>query len=328
MNNRSLDNNSIKEKLISAIKNKTPKQENTAKLIANLLGINKESAYRRLRGDINFSFEEIVKIADELSFSIDEIIEHQPRTRVSINLNLQDDQDAIALLSDKLKSDIIILRELRETNRKVKVRMAVNCLFPFIILKYDSLSRFYIYKWFLQNKGGIPTRVLKDFVVPQNLVNIGKEYVDEFRNIANFTLILDSNYYISSVRDINYFYNLGVISPVEYQALKEDLLASVRTMEKISIKGRAKGGSYVDVYISSVNIDTAHTNIEIDNGYLSRFIISFIHSLDSDDKKVGLIQKKWLDSIKKQSTSISRCGEIERFRYFNSQRDYITKNMG
>lgn len=60
--------------LIEAIKKKIPSKGSIANLLMDILYIGKEAIYRRLRGEVPFTFAEAAIISRKLEISLDDII--------------------------------------------------------------------------------------------------------------------------------------------------------------------------------------------------------------------------------------------------------------
>lgn len=60
--------------LLEAIKSRIPQKSKLANTLVNLLFIEKEAVYRRLRGDVPFTFAEIAIIAKSLGISLDNVV--------------------------------------------------------------------------------------------------------------------------------------------------------------------------------------------------------------------------------------------------------------
>lgn len=316
----------INKKLVAAISDYTPKGTSPVDLVKDILNIGKESAYRRLRGDINFSWEEIALIASKLGFSLDAIIGCHEESNAVLELFLLNEDNSLQVLTKKLEHSVEFIRQLRANNPEVKVRMVMNTLSSFSIFRHEHLSKFYIYKWICQTKKGVPNMPLKDFQIPSELLAIKNRYVAEIQKLPYFILTMDPNVYSSSILDISYFYKLNLIDSEELEELRENLLSSVNNFETMATEGLSNLGAKVEFYLSAVDIDTPYSHLETQNNSFSRFPVYSIYSLDSKDLRLGNIQKEWIDTLKRFSISVSQCGEIERCKYFNKQREII-KNM-
>lgn len=164
---------------------------------------------------------------------------------------------------------------------------------------------------------------MSKFRVPPEIIIQQEKYTSEIKRISLSTLIFDRNVYLSCIREIIYFYKRKLLSKEEVSLLRQELLKSVTTMEKIATEGRTKEGTIVKLYMSSVDVGASYTYFEADNNTICQFPVFTIYSLESQDSKLGSVQKEWIESFKKYSTCISEASEIERFEYCAEQRELI-----
>lgn len=89
--------------------------------------------------------------------------------------------------------------------------------------------------------------------------------------------------------------------------------------------GLTTKGAKIEMYISSIDIETSYIHIESENQNYSKFLIYSIFSLDTKNMTLSQTQKDWIDSLKRYCTSITQCGEIQRYNFFNKQRELVAK---
>ena len=68
-------NSELNKKLVAIILKNISENKKPVTYLVNALNISRESAYRRIRGDIPFTVQELVTLAADLKFSIDVIFE-------------------------------------------------------------------------------------------------------------------------------------------------------------------------------------------------------------------------------------------------------------
>ena len=72
----------IHEKFVGAIREKIPHKATLTNTLVDLLRLEKEAVYRRMRGDVAFSFAEIASISHKLGISLDNLVgAHSARSR-------------------------------------------------------------------------------------------------------------------------------------------------------------------------------------------------------------------------------------------------------
>ena len=87
--------NYIVNELIAAMKERIPRGINLANYLTDALCMGKEAVYRRLRGEVAFTFDEIAMISCKLGISIDQIIGNHQSNRVTFDLNLLHSPDPL-----------------------------------------------------------------------------------------------------------------------------------------------------------------------------------------------------------------------------------------
>ena len=70
--------NSIVTELINEMRERIAPKETLANFLTNTLCMGKEAVYRRLRGEVAFTFDEVALISHKLGISIDQIVGIQP----------------------------------------------------------------------------------------------------------------------------------------------------------------------------------------------------------------------------------------------------------
>lgn len=135
---------------INAIKEKFPQRTVIATRLAEILCIEKEAVYRRLRGEVPFSFAEAMTISGTLGLSLDHIGGSIPEKSKPFILKLVD-------FIDPNKDDLEMTEYMTKhassltdfTNTEYGA--AMNMIPVTISVKYDHIFRFYVYKWYYQN---------------------------------------------------------------------------------------------------------------------------------------------------------------------------------
>ena len=69
-----MDRNDVQQQLFQLIKTKLPAEVSVADVVAKLLNISTDSAYRRIRGEKQITFEEVQMLAVEFKISLDRLI--------------------------------------------------------------------------------------------------------------------------------------------------------------------------------------------------------------------------------------------------------------
>ena len=92
---------SIVNELITAMKDRLPPGQNLANFLTDTLCIGREAVYRRLRGEVAFTIDEVAQISCKLGISIDQIIGNHLYNRVTFDMNLLRSANAIESYYEK-----------------------------------------------------------------------------------------------------------------------------------------------------------------------------------------------------------------------------------
>lgn len=309
--------------IVNTILQSIPPKIKPVAYLMDILGLGRESVYRRIRGEIPFTIDEIAKLSLKLDFSIDEVIGNSKKERIFFdsfsNLSTQSPDAFLVMLQDYYA---YLLTKTSAQNSYSDV--ALNHI-PIIFFVYnDNLFKFAYFKWLHQNYPDSIKCQYSDMVVPPEIVEIQKKIEIESVKIDKATIILDPNVYLNLAKDLEYYYQRKLISNEELESIKKDVLAYIDFVEMQAKTGSmADGGTKIDYYLSSLYINISSFFMDCDNTQEAQFWAFPINPVFVRYPEVCSLQKKWFDTIKKHSILITRSNEILQSEYFRKQREYI-----
>ncbi|MFT4223855.1 hypothetical protein [Dysgonomonas sp.] len=313
--------NTIRAAIIEKEKLTKTEKEKVAAVLGDILCLGKESVYRRLRGEVRFSFEEVALISQELGFSVDNIIGSQADKKAIVELNLVESSQMNIFFTKRFEEYISFISKFAQMEGST-VKCALSG-FPVVLSQdYEELVRFRFFKWSYQMNGhSIP---FNEFVVGEELLNAHHSFANEFRKIKNIQMIINHDIYSAIIRDINYFYDLNLLDNEDLNLIRSELNEMLTEIENISIVGSySTTDSKIALYLSNVEIDATYFLLETRNfqqAYLSLYDLNGIHTLDPSICKNHSL---WIESLKRYSTLITFGGEIQRHKFFKEQRKLI-----
>lgn len=315
-------NNEIRDNLIIAIRENIPERTNLTNYLSDTLNIGRESAYRRIRGEINFTFEEVAALSKDLGFSIDNIIGIKRNENALFNIHMLQDLEYLDIYV-KTMSDYGRMFRGMDRSTNVRMRIAANTLPYFLHTSYSQLSKFRIYKWLYQTRKISAHDKFADFVLPEKVLNAHALFHKDIQKIPDVTLILDDNVFWSVAKEIEYFFKKGSLSDEDVQVLKTEMHRLVDEIELMATTGMSKSGAKIEMYISSVCLEATYMHCESVNSQFSQVRIFSVSAIDSFNVGLCKIQKEWIESLKRYSVLVSESGEMQRLEYMNNQRKYI-----
>lgn len=139
--------NALNAALIGAVLENTPKNSNPAATVAEILNIGREAAYRRMRGEVPFTFGEAALVAARLSFSLDRIMGTDDPDCVLFRLDFSDGQTLLEDYPGKVESWIGKMEEIA-SDEQSEFSLAGSSLPAALYLGYERLVRFRFFKCF------------------------------------------------------------------------------------------------------------------------------------------------------------------------------------
>ena len=317
-------NEQLHKNLIAVIREKVPQGENIALYLSDKLSLGKESVYRRIRGEIYFTFDEIATLSLDLGFSVDNVIGTKKNENALFNTHILQNAGYFEIYKNKMLEYGRMFREMGN-NPNAEVHMSINSLPYYFYINYTNLARFRIYKSLHQcQKIGINDK-FTTFELPKDILQTHEIFRQDIQKIPKITIIMDNHIFWSAAKDIEYFYRRGLLTEEDLELLRAELHGIVNMLSEATTKGVSKSGTRMSIYYSSVDLESSYLHFESGDWHLAQTRIFSISAIDSYDNRLCQILKEWIDSLKKYSVLISRSGEIQRFEYMNKQREYIDK---
>jgi hypothetical protein len=313
------------EQLLSKLIGYVPKKKDRLNLLTKILSLGKESAYRRLRGDIVFTFAEACVLTKHLQFSLDGIIDSKEIGKESsFKLDLRAD-DVINYMQKK-NEQISGYYNLFSSISDLVIESVCPTIPHVFLSMYETLSKMIMFKLSFHFEQGICFERFEDLSIPYKLMD---EQTDLARKTAfshKNVLIISRNILSSFITEVNYFNHIGIISSEEKEKMKEELHNMMKMLENLSIKGETEDGMRSWIYISNVDLSFNYSYAKgknFEQAYMDG--IYMMDTIVSSDPFICKMHKKWIDSLKKYSTLISVSGQKERIEFFDYQKSVIDK---
>lgn len=313
----------IYEKLISAIREKIPHKATLTNALVDLLCIEREAVYRRMRGNVAFSFTEIAAISNKLGISLDSLVGGCSAKSRPYQLSLVE-------YVDPIEDDFKMWRMYNERLRRVRNDPAscsvecMNVLPATFLLDYDYITRFYLCKWYNQYGDSDKAVHFRDIETSAELLEVQRVTAAESKYIRKTSYIMDPLIFQYIVNDIQYCRSIHLIDEENVRLLKQELLRFLDNMEILATRGvHSETGNPIQFYISSINFDASYSYLETQEYQISIIRAFILNTVISLDRKAYEIIRNWLQSLLKSSTMISVSGEQQRILFFEKQRRIV-----
>lgn len=300
-------------------------QENTIlNALIDMLHISKEAAYRRLRGDVQFTLDETILIADTLHLSLDQIL--RPITNQELVFELKPQRFYFEEESfPEYKPLEEFLYSLKKVAKEPESEFAITSntftLFPghlfYQIFKYST------FKYMYENDNIQELKPYKDIIVPQSFYKLNSDVILATMNIKETSYIFYSRLLDDFIGELKHFMDMQLMTREDVELIKTDLSKFVDLLDKLTLNGCFDTGNKVNIYISNVRFDTSYSYMVSNNYTLSMIGAFSINHLTSFSEASLIKIKERIHALKRVSDFISGSGEMKRISFINEQRRII-----
>jgi hypothetical protein len=308
--------------LAERILEKVPSNIKPIEYLMGALDLARESVYRRKRGELSFTFSEIVKLSKALNFSIDEMIGKESNDQVVFDIRnnalYNPEETFMAMLREYLN----LVRKNFEA-RHVDIIITQNRVIPIYALKFKHLFKFFYYKWMHQGYQVPLNFYYADVVVPAEILVLKDRLISYINQLSNYTFIIDPLTYKNTFDEILYYYQRSLITKEELFILKDDLLHLLKHTESLVQRGVSDLGATYQFYLSSLNIESNTIYAKYDDMVESFLWLYYVNPINTNDKYMCATHKRWLDSMRRCSSLITHSNEILQARFYSEQYKYL-----
>jgi len=309
---------------IEELYKKYPKKSDLIQSLMDLLFIEREAVYRRLRQDVLFTVHEIAKISSAWNISLDAIIGVNSR-QIPFQMRqmhyLEPSQDDINFLW-QVVDGIRLIKDFPDT----EFMDICNKLPRQILAGYVNLNRFYLFKWMYQYFNDKDTLQYSTIRISDEMAQLTIDYYDAIKYVPHSNFIFDRRLFEILVSDIQYFHSIQMITDEEKELIKKDLYHLLDYLLDVAENGcYPESKCKVNLYISELNIDTNYSYT-----FSKAANICFVHVFEKYniytlDKMIVADFKMWMQLKIRSSIHISVVDKRNRIEYFTKQRQIVDK---
>lgn len=320
-----MENYLLSNKFIESIKDNLSDDQTVASYLMKVLPIGREAVYRRIRGEIPFTFPEIATIANNLNISIDNIVNVWDTSKLYFEFNILDKESPLQNYIVLLERQILLLDKIKSLS-DVSLTAAFNSIPYSFFLEYELISSFQLYKYVFHMQKTDRTKAFSDFKISKEIKFLQKKCSDSSKEFENSRYIIDKRMFTYLVEDIAQFYEMKLITTEEKEGLKNEIITLLKNIETVAVNGKnTVSGKSVDLYLSNIHFDTSYALYESDGYEIAHFRLFSINSIRTNNKVICERQKDWLETLIQSSTRITTSNAIFRKKYLKLQHDMVAK---
>ncbi len=307
---------------VELVKSAVPSHINLAEEVAAILNLSSDSAYRRLRGETDFSLEEVVTLCHSFSIPLSDLTSNQSSLITFRANDLSKDTSSFTSYLKVLYGDLQWIRQWKSH----QITYAAEDLPVFYHFFLPSLARFKMVYW---NKSILANPKLKDLNVED--VQVPSGWLEEVPSVRKEFLSIPSteiwheDTLKSTIKQIEYYVTTGYFNSKDtIKMVVDDLFTQVEMLKNQAKEGKKFNpltNSFTDIdytlYVCNVMIgnNCVFLSSEGQNAtYLSYNSFNFIQTKNNLFNEQT---QEWLKNIIYNSELISSISERRRNQYFS-----------
>ena len=299
-----------------------PKKGQLAQELMNLLCLEREAVYRRLRKDVMFGAHEVAKIASVWNIPLDEIVNISTG---KITFQMQpvdyvDPSDQEERFLKEIVQGILRTGKLSDTEYMLVCNKVPRPLFA----SYSYLYQFYLFRWIYQYGNKANAVPLSQITIPEKEYRLATDYSKAVKQVSNTNFIFDYKLFENLVRDVQYFHSIRLIADEEKELIKNDLCDLLNYLSEVASKGYyPETRNKVNLYVSQLSVDTNYSYY-----YTGESNVCLVQAFD----KYGIYTFNsemvnhfiaWMKLKKRTSVQISEVDEKSRIDFFERQQQIV-----
>jgi hypothetical protein len=302
--------------------------------VAELLEISNDSAYRRIRGEKQISFEEIQKLSNRFNISIDQVLNLKNDSMMFSGSFLEADNfNFTQYLDEMVYKNLAYIASFKQKELFSFSKDIPN----FYYFMFPELAAFKFFFWMktLLNFRSYSQSKFSVKEIESLFFEKAKKIALTYCQIPSSEILNVENFQIS-LRQIEYYKDTGVFaSKAELELIYNKLLEMVDHMENVCAAGKKhmpgqkplQSDASLKMYVNDFIIGD-NSNIAIVNEKRICFINhnSLNYMITQDDKFCNYSYAH-IQNIIHKSNLISEVGERERAMFFNQARQRINLYM-
>jgi len=317
-----MEENTWYDVFLELLHEKYPKNAQLIHEITNLLFLEREAVYRRLKKDVSFSANEIAKIAASWNISLDEIIGVNSGT-IPFQMFPFNYLYPTTKEFSNLQKRVKILDHLQDTPNSEYMEVCNRFPRP-LSIGFLALYRFQIFNWSYQYTNNESHKLFSKNIIPENVGVEFEHYKKNIVHVKNSSFILDEMVFDYFVQSVKYFHSIMVLTDSEKELIKNELYGLLDYMSVIANKGcYPDSHNKVNIYISQLSIDTNYSYYYTDKLKLCRIHAFGKFDITSFDSTMVTNFRTWMNFKKRSSIQISEANEKKRIEYFTFQRKIV-----
>ncbi len=325
-----MENNGIQQQLFSVLKEKLPSHLSLVDELGELLGLSADSVYRRIRGEKPIDLIELKKICGHYHLSLDQLLQLQTESVLFEAPGMTKTQgDFVEYMKGMLQQ----FRYFNSFKSKEIFYLCKDAPIWYFYL-FPELAAFKTFFWSktINNQPQLANKTFSFAEFPyHDCYAIGQQVLEEHNTINSVELWnLESIH--STINQIAYYRDAGNFRSVaEMDAVIASFHQWIDHLQLQAEKGvkfmpgatEVSHKASIQFYVNELILGNNTMVIKLDDHSLSMVTYSVFYYLFTKDPRFSAKAMSSFDTLLSRAALISRTGEKERNRFFNTLREKV-----
>ena len=318
--------------LLKQIASMIPTNVSLVSELSYILGISTDSAYRRIRGETELSFSEIVTLCQHYKISFDSIIASNVKVVSFMYNEYNESLESFENYFVGLGEEMDLIRTASVDHRHITFIGPGMPVWHF--LNSSTLGAFKMFYWI--KSMNLPDNAYKKFdaeELDEGLIQAGKDIFLSYMQIPSTEIWTDSSVQ-GTLNQIRFCWDTGIFTSKEAaltvcQEL-HTLLDSIEQQAAAGYKflpgeGEVKKGEAFRLFYSELEDENMCIHVELGDMHAIYHGHWNHRFLKTTNQQYGETSKRWYQNLEKKSTQISITSESVRYRFFKRGHDKLSE---
>jgi len=313
----------LNENFLAALKEKFSKQTLLISAVEDILKIERESAYRRIKGIVQFTIREMGILAHHLNISLDDLLNDHQTNVLHIHMLCPRAGESLEERTQRVKEYIDKIKMI-ENSTESELGVAYANLPMEFYTPHPHLLKFIYFRWGNYYVGPEKFKDFAKWKIPDYIHNYHANVMRMFGNMKKLLYIWDKSIIWDIANDLKHFASVRMITENDIMKIKNDLHNMLNELERlVAAGGTLNNPDKIEFYISHVKIGVTYSYLW-SKEYAASYITSlYMLSTINENRATCTNVREWVKSLRRVSTLISGTGEKERILFFKEQHQII-----
>lgn len=320
----------LQQRFFDHLKNNLPPHLSLADELGQLLGLSADSVYRRIRGEKPLTFPELKLICEHYHLSMDQVLQLKTESVLFTAPGMNGKPDSHINYMKAMLDQFKYFNSFKD--REIRY-LCKDAPFWYFYL-FPEMAAFKTFFWSktINNDPALSNELFSFDKYPyHDCFNVGQQILEEHSRMRSVELWnLESIH--STINQVAYYRDAGVFK--NRQDLEIVVASFINMLDHLQLQAE-KGVKFmpgatdlghkgpIEFYVNELILGNNTILLHLDDKRISMITYSVLHYLITHDERFNAKAAETFDTLVSRSSLISKSGEKERNRFFNSLREKV-----